>query len=222
MRAALLAFALAAAQADFDAAYELQAAPSLLYWKAEARFRSGDRDQARRLFEEYLVKMPAGPQVAAAKARQTITPGDPRIHRPPMKMDEVVIAAKPKAAKKRAKKPPPAPSPPPAKSAPRNAPTAVAVAPPPAPPAAAAPRPVPPASVPGAGVAVAAPSHTRRNIGLAFAGRSIASAVAGTVFAVQARSAANDITQAAAAGQPLDAEKDAQGHFQVIITTCGG
>src|SRR4051812_11117418 len=60
---------LPAAQADFDAAYDLQPAASLLYWKAEVRFRSGQRDAARTLFEEYIAKLPAGPQVAQAKAR---------------------------------------------------------------------------------------------------------------------------------------------------------
>ncbi|MGZ6142879.1 MAG: tetratricopeptide repeat protein [Myxococcales bacterium] len=212
----------AAAQADFDSAYASQPTPSLLYWRAEARYRSGQREPARKLFEEYLARMPQGPKVAEARARleelkprSKVSVGDPIVRRSPLKLDEMVL--KPKDRRRAAKKaaPPPAtaaatPAPPPAP------PAAVAIAPPPPAPAAVAvappspaPRPAPRDAVPAAAISAPPPGH--RKVALALAGASVASGAVAGLFALQAHSAAGDVTRAAALHQPFDAERDAEG-----------
>src|SRR5438045_217323 len=58
-----------AAAASFDAAYAAQRAPSLLYWRGEARFRLGEKERAAELFGKYLAKLPKGPKAKDARAR---------------------------------------------------------------------------------------------------------------------------------------------------------
>src|SRR4051812_17195612 len=57
------------AVADFQAAYDAQPAPSLLYWLGEAHYKAGHSAKAEELFKQYLAKLPDGPKKAEAQAR---------------------------------------------------------------------------------------------------------------------------------------------------------
>ena len=220
------------AVADFEAAYAAQPAPSLLYWLGEAHFQAGHSAKAEDFFRKYLKAMPQGPKAAEAKARLVelkpaapakktrVTVGEIEVKRKrkAMQMEEVKLAPARVAAKK---KPTTSPA---TKTATATATQAV-----PQPPkdALVALKPMPAPAVAVAAlpaVETAKPPQRPRRVGaLIFGGAALAAAGGATYFALGARSAAGDVTAAAANHLPFDAERDAQGRRdQTIAAVCAG
>src|SRR3954452_1921950 len=75
------------ALSNFEAAYQAQPAPSLLFWIAEAFLATGNKTEAASFYRKYLEQLPAGPKVPDAKAR----------------LAAIATEAKPAPAKKAAK-----------------------------------------------------------------------------------------------------------------------